>query len=193
MDLDALGREIDGAVQRVERCLQTWPSEHWEASLWPVPRTDPWIWPAPGTEPVPERTDESIQRFSAVWCVGYHCLWFLDFYATPFDVPFTSPEYVRGGPEELPFPAPDGAAPIPTDVVSRDVLLRYVGHGREKVRTTIATVTPDQLAAVAPDWHPRAGETFAEVLRVNLAHLVEHGGQMERFLDGLDRQGAAGL
>mgnify|MGYP006144777411 CR=1 FL=1 len=49
----------------------------------------------PGVEPVPERTDESIQRFSAFWCVAYHCLWFLDYYLTTGDEPFDSPESIK--------------------------------------------------------------------------------------------------
>lgn len=170
---------FEEAIDRIERCLSTWPIDSWGANLWEVKRTDPWTWPAAGTEPLPERTDESIQTFSTVWCVAYHALWFLDFYATPFDQPFESPEYVRGGPEELPFPAADGAAPIPTEVVDRDVLLRYLAHGRTKVATTLATATDAQLAALAPDYHPWAGTPFEQLLEVNLRHLVEHGTSME--------------
>lgn len=174
-----MAAQFEDAIDCLERCLSTWPVDAWGDHLWEVKRTDPWIWPAPGTDPIAERTDESIQTFSTVWCVAYHALWFLDFYATPFDRPFESPEYVRGGPEELPFPAADGAAPIPVEVVDRDVLLRYLAHGRAKVAATLATVTDRQLAALAPAHHPWAGTSFARLLGVNLQHLIEHGTSMQ--------------
>lgn len=182
MDRKAMAAQFEEAIGRVERCLTTWPADAWGANLWKVERSDAWIWPSAGTEPIPERTDESIQTFSTVWCVGYHTLWFLDFYATPYDETFQSPDYVRGGPEELPFPAADGAAPIPTEVVARDSLLRYLAHGRAKVARTLETVTETQLAAVAPDHHPWASTAFEQLLGVNLQHVREHGASMESAL-----------
>ena len=175
-------QDFDAAIDRIERALRACPDDRWEQSLWPVPRTDPWVWPSPGVEPVRERTDESIQRFSAFWCVAYHALWFLDYYGTPPGQPFDSPDYVKGGPEELGFAA-DGAVAVPGPSFDRDAMLRYADHGRRKIQATLASVTDTELAIPCPDEHPRAGETFAELLHVNLDHLVEHGSQMERFVD----------
>ena len=171
---------LDEALDRVGRAIDACPDELWEANLWRVRTSDPWVWPRPDVAPVPERTEETIQRFSAFWCVAYHALWFLDFYLTPPGEPFESPAYIRGGPEELGFAA-DGAVAVPDRVWGRDALQDYVRHGHDRIGT-VAHVTDEQLAARFDDEHPRAGESFARVLQVVVDHLREHGGQMEDLL-----------
>lgn len=169
---------FDAAIADLERALQVCPDEAWEQSVWEVKQTDPWIWPAPGVQPIPERTLESIQRMSHFWAVAYHCIWFLDQYTLPeFEMP-TKFVDARGGPEEVPFPAADGAAPLPGPAISRDVLLRFLAYGREQLRARITTV--DMTAAVSRN-HPHAGKTLAELYEVNLGHLREHGGQLLTF------------
>jgi hypothetical protein len=138
------------------------------------------VWPAPGVEPIPERTDESIQQFSAFWVVAYHCLWFLDFYVTAEPAGFQSPEYVRGGPEELPWPA-DGAAPLTDRVFDRETLLRYADHGRRQIRQRIETMDESELDERCGANHPHAGKTLRQLLDVNLHHVREHGGQLLAF------------
>ncbi len=133
-----LCRRFDAAIDVLDAALRDCPDDRWEASMWHVPRTDPWVWPRPGTEPVPERTDASIQQFSAFWVTAYHCLWFLDFYVTADPAGFESPEYIRGGPEEMQWPA-DGAAPLADQGFPRAALLAYADHGRRQVRQRIQT------------------------------------------------------
>lgn len=179
VDRADLAQRFDTALDELEEALRTCHDDRWEASVWPVLTTDAWVWPQPGIEPIPERTEASIQQFSAFWVVAYHCLWFLDFYAA-IDPDFQSPEYVRGGPEELPWPA-DGAAPLCDRVFRRDVLLTYLDHGRAKMRRQLAKLTEEQLAAVCPQGHPHGGKTLLQLLHVNLDHVVEHGGQLAEF------------
>lgn len=181
VDRRQLCEQFDVAIDDLEAALRDCPDELWAASMWHVPRTDPWVWPAPGVEPVPERTDESIQQFSAFWVVGYHCLWFLDFYVTADPSGFESPEYIRGGPEEMAWPA-DGAAPFAHRVFSREDLLAYAEHGRRQVRERIESMPEEELAARCSSNHPHAGKTLRELLQVNLAHVREHGGQMLEFV-----------
>ena len=188
LERDDLVRRFDAALDRLEGALRDCPEEHWNDSVWPVPRTDPWVWPQPGVEPVPERTDETIQRFSAFWCVAYHALWFLDFYLEAGERPFDSPEYVQGGPEELGF-AEDGAVAVPGETFPRDALLRYLEHGRRKVHEVVPKVDDDVLAKSCPNEHPRAGETFGQVWLVNAAHVEEHGAQLAGFVDEIRRTG----
>lgn len=169
---------FDAAISDLERALELCPDEAWEQSVWEVKQSDPWIWPAPGVQPIPERTPESIQRMSHFWAVAYHCLWFLDQYTlADFEMP-TKFVDARGGPEELPFPAADGAAPLPGPAISRDVLLRYLDFGREQLRSRINFV---DMAAAVSSRHPHAGKTLAELYDVNLDHLREHGAQLLAF------------
>jgi hypothetical protein len=181
VDRDELCRQFDESIDDLVRALRDCPDDLWEASMWHVPRTDPWVWPAPGVEPVPERTDESIQQFSAVWVVGYHCLWFLDFYVTADGSGFESPDYVRGGPEEMAWP-PDGAAPLADRAISRNTLLAYAEHGRVRVLDRIQDMPETEFAARCSPGHPHAGKTLLELLNVNLAHVREHAGQMLDFV-----------
>lgn len=180
IDRAAMTAAFHDAIDRLEQALAACRDDRWEASVWPVPRTDPWVWPAPGVTPVPERTDESIQAFSAFWGVAYHTLWFLDFYASINPTGFESPDYIRGGPEELGF-ADDGAVALPGPSFTRDALLAYVAHGRTKVTATLADATEAELATPMPGGHPWAGTTLADLLRVNLNHVVDHGSRLAEF------------
>ena len=181
LDRQELCEQFEDAIDGLQRALRDCPDELWQASMWHVSRTDPWVWPKSGTEPVPERTDESIQQFSAFWLVGYHCLWFLDFYLSPDPSGFQSPEFVRGGPMEMDWPA-DGAAPLANCLFSRNVLLAYADYGRRRVRWRIMTLTGEEFGACCPPNHPHAGKTLLELLDVNLAHVREHGQQMLDFV-----------
>ena len=169
---------FDAAIADLEQALRVCPDEAWEQSVWEVKQTEPWIWPAPGVEPIEERTLESIQRMSHFWAVAYHCVWFLDQYTLPeFETPTKFVE-ARGGPEELPFPAPDGAAPLPGPAISREVLLRFLDFGRDQLHARIGTV---DMASPVVRPHPHAGKTLAELYAVNLDHLREHGAQLLSF------------
>ena len=170
-------KAFDEGIDRLEQALRDCPADRWQASVWPVLRTDPWVWPSAGTEPVPERTEETIQQLSAFWVVAYHALFFLDLYATIDASTFSVPPYAANGPEELGFAA-DGAVALPGPAFGRDALLEWAEHGRQKVHATITAVTDEQLATLLTGHHPRAGETFEQVLRVNLAHVDEHGSQL---------------
>ncbi len=181
MNRSRLAGEFDEAIDRLEEALRLCPDDLWQASMWPVRRTDPWIWPRPGTEPIVERTDESIQIYSSVAGIVYHCLWFLDFYVTTDAKTFQSPEYVRGGAQEMDWAA-DGAAPLPGWVFPKEVLLRYLEHGRRRVRERLASVSETEMAGTCPDGHPHAGKTLSQLVQVNLDHVREHSGQIRAFL-----------
>lgn len=181
IDRAALARDFDDAIDRLETALRDCPDELWGASLWEVKRTDPWIWPANG-EPEPERTDESIQIFSAVWVVAYHCLFYLDFYVTTDMATFATPDYIRGGVEEDPINE-HGTARFPEPVYPRELILRYLDHGRARVRHVLATASDAALAKVCPPYHPHAGKTLEQLLQVNLAHVREHGGQIAELVE----------
>lgn len=172
---------FDEAVDVVESALRECPDTRWEVSMWHVPRTDPWVWPVPDTKPVVERTDESIQRFSAFWVIAYHCLFFLDLDMPGDPARFETPDFVRGGPEEMEWPE-DGAAPLPGPAMSREVLLAYASYGRRRVRHSIDAMNEADFEALCPTGHRRPGLTMRELLQANLDHVREHGQQLADFV-----------
>jgi hypothetical protein len=180
-DAASLSHDFDEAIDQLEAALRACPDELWESSLWEVKRTDPWIWPS-NNEPEPGRTDESIQLFSAIWVVAYHCLFYLDFYLTTDMASFSTPEYIRGGVEEDPINE-FGTAKFPEPVYPRELLLRYLDYGRERAQRVISSLTDSDVAKRCPPGHPWEGTTLEELLKVNLAHIREHGGQIRAFLD----------
>ncbi len=173
-------KEFDDAIDTLESALRACPDELWEASLWEVRRTDPWIWPRSG-DPEPGRTDETIQIFSSVWMIAYHCLFYLDFYVTTDMASFETPEYIRGGVEEDPINE-FGTAKFPDAVYPRDLLLRYLDHGRARVRNILPSLTEEDLEERLPPHHPHGGKTLAQLLHVNLHHVREHGGQISTLV-----------
>ena len=179
-DAATVTREFDDAIDVLETALRACPDDLWGASLWEVKRTDPWIWPA-NNQPEPGRTDESIQVFSAIWTVAYHCLFYLDFYMTTETESFETPDYIRGGVEEDPINE-FGTARFPDPVYPKELLLRYLDHGRERAHNVIASLTDEDVEKRCPPDHPWAGKTLAELLQVNLRHVREHGGQIRDFL-----------
>jgi DinB superfamily len=181
VDRDALARRFDGAIADLEQALRSCPDGLWETPMWRVQTSDPWMWPAGETPPIPERTEESIQLFSGFCVIAYHCLWFLDFYLTTDPAGVQSPDYVRGGPQEQAMAA-DGAAPLPHPRYARDVLLRYLDHGRRRLHDRLASATDQELASTCPIGHPHAGKTLLELIEINLQHVQEHGGDMLAFV-----------
>jgi len=183
-----LVREFDEAIDVLEAALRKCPEALWEASLWKVERTEPGMWPG-NDEPEPGRTDESIQVFSALWKVAYHCLFYLDWYvtiemmATPIapEGSFATPEFIRGGVEEDPFNE-IWTLKRPNHVYRRELLLQYLEYGRARARRVISSLTDDDLAKTCGPNHPHASKTLEQLLQINLAHLREHGGQIRRFL-----------
>ena len=181
-------REFDEAIDRLEGALRRCPPSLWEASLWRVERAAPGVWPTNG-RPEPGRTDETIQVFAAVWKIAYHVLFYLDWYVTtellktPLtpDGSFAPPPFMRGGVEERPF-TDDWTLRLPDEVYPREQLLRYLDHGRLRARRVISGLSDEALAAICPTHHPHEGKTLADLLRINLAHLREHGGQIDQFL-----------
>lgn len=180
LDRAAVVAQFDEAIDVLERALRECPDELWAAPVWRVHKSDPWVWPPPEVEPMPERTEESIQAIAAFWAVAYHCLWFLDAYLELDMFSYESPAYVRGGPEEQ-FPAADGVAPIPGAPFTRDHLLRFLEHGREKVRRVLPALSESELASPLHQGHPHHGKTFEQLLGVNLEHVREHGSELLAF------------
>jgi hypothetical protein len=170
------------AIDSFERAVRDCPEQLWDASLWEVKTTDPWVWPKPGVEPIPERTVESIQIYSAFWQVAAHCAFFLDFYLSgPHIADYRPPSPFEGQMDER-WEA-DGCVELPPRRFTRDELLAYITFGREKAERILPTLAPDDLALPMPVGHPWAGSTYEALLQVNLQHVKEHAGSMVRLIE----------
>lgn len=175
----SLLEQYQTAIDRFEKALRDCPEGSWEASLWKVKRTDRWIWPSDG-EPGPERTDQSIQVFSEFWYIAHHCLFHLDFYLSGPDTEGFAPPPAIGEDEGL---DEHMAAVLPSRVYTRTELLGYLAQCRRKAGSIIPALTEQETKRVIPQGHPWAGHNYNTLLRVNLNHVKEHGGQMRRFLE----------
>jgi hypothetical protein len=107
------------------------------------------------------------------WYVAFHALFFLDLYLSNSDKGFTPP-----APFTLDEMGERGL--LPERVYTKDELRKYLEHGREKCRTTIAALTEEKA-------HRRCGFDWldisvAEVLLYNMRHVQHHAGQLHLIL-----------
>jgi len=107
------------------------------------------------------------------WYVVFHTLFFLDLYLSESDVGFSPPApYTL---DEL-----DERGLLPERVYTKEELQKYLDHGREKCRKTIAGMTSEQA-------NRRSGFswldiTVAEVLLYNMRHVQHHAAQLNLIL-----------
>jgi len=107
------------------------------------------------------------------WYVVFHTLFYLDLYLSDSDVGFSPP--VPFTLDEL-----DERGLLPGRVYTKGELQKYLEHGREKCRATIATMTEVRA-------HQRCGFDWldisvTEVLLYNMRHVQHHAGQLNLIL-----------
>jgi hypothetical protein len=146
-------RQFGASIDMLENALRACPGELWIARLWSDPK---------------QRSE-----FSEFWYVAYHTLFWLDLYLSGSIEGFTPPAPFTL--DEL-----DPAGLLPERRYTRDELLSYLDHGRQKCRTTIETLTDDQAHQLCKfSW----GEvSFAELLLDNMRHVQEHAAQLNLLL-----------
>jgi hypothetical protein len=113
----------------------------------------------------PEEVWSDRTREPQCWYLVYHTLFWLDFYSSVSKDGFTPPK---------PFSLSemDPAGVLPERVYTRDELLAYLEHGRDKCRSAIASVTEAEAAGAAAPVRPDVG--VLELFLYNLRH-VQHG------------------
>ena len=107
------------------------------------------------------------------WYVLFHALFYLDLYLSESDVGFTPPAPFTL--DEL-----DDRGLKPERVYTREELMRYLRHGREKCRSTISALTEERL-------RERSGFSWleipvGEVLLYNMRHVQHHAAQLNLLL-----------
>ena len=119
-------------------------------------------------------------EFSEFWYVAYHTLFWVDLYLGGSDKDFQPPPPFTTGELE--------AGMLPPRQYSKDELLAYLEHCRQKCRVTIEALTDERARQVCKfAW----GELcFAELQVDNLRHVQEHGAQLSLFLGQQQGSGA---
>jgi hypothetical protein len=110
---------------------------------------------------------------SEFWYLTFHSLFFLDLYLSDSDKGFIPPAPFTL--DEL-----DERGLLPDRVYTKDELLKYLGHGREKCRSAIASMTSERAnQRCGFDW---LDISVAELLVYNMRHVQHHAGQLNYIL-----------
>lgn len=155
IDNQMLWRQFGAAIDTLGDALRDCPDELWEEKLW-QDQSDQWV--AAG--------------FSSFWYLGYHALFWLDLYLTGAEEGFMPPE-----PFDL-VEMYDGEV-LPR-TYTRQELLDYLSHCRQKCQETIEALTTEQANHTCR--FPWGEIPFAELQLYSLRHVQEHAAQLHLFL-----------
>ncbi len=150
-----LWNQFGATIDMFGNAIKACPDEFWTAHLWKDPAMSP--------------------EFSDFWYVAYHTLFWLDLYLSGAVEGFVPP-----APFNLDELDPRGLLPV--RVYSRDEILTYLGHCRQKSHATIEALTDEKAHQVYKFPWAKTGLSFAELLVDNMRHVQEHGAQLNMFL-----------
>jgi hypothetical protein len=124
----------------------------------------------------PEQLWEEESKF---WYIAYHTLFFTDYYLTE-------------EPDKFQPPAPytlsefDEEGTMPERTYSKDELISYTHHCREKCRKLLGSLT-DEMAA--SQWKDKYRDyTLYKLLLYNMRHVQHHTGQLNLLLGKIDHE-----
>jgi uncharacterized damage-inducible protein DinB len=107
------------------------------------------------------------------WYVAFHTLFYLDLYLSETNAGFSPP-----GPFTL--DEMDERGLLPERVYTKEELQKYLEHGRQKCRTTIASMTEEKAnRRCGFEW---LDLSVAETLLYNMRHVQHHAGQLNLIL-----------
>lgn len=107
------------------------------------------------------------------WYLTYHTLFFLDY-------------YLGDSPDGFEPPAPytlnelDHRGLLPDRIYSKDELLTYLEHGREKLRTVLSSL--DAERAMQPSPHRNGQVSVLELHLYSMRHVQHHAAQLNLLL-----------
>jgi hypothetical protein len=156
--VESLGRNFDQALHLLAAALADCPDDLWERDLWPDEAT---------TGPAPTGGLHG----SAPWFLGYHALMTLDYDLSAELEPWAPPQ-----------PFDDNTWSFPNRVFTKDEVLGYVDHCRERVRRTLDALTEDAAARPIPDAHRYHGTPYGVIVGGIPMHVLEHAAQIRQFL-----------
>lgn len=110
----------------------------------------------------------------AFWYMVYHTTFFLDFYLSEHPDSYEPPApFTRS---EL-----DESGALPDRVYTKEEMLTFIEHCRQKGRRVIGAMTDEQLTRVSPFRHWN-GITEAELHLYNMRHVQHHAAQLNLLL-----------
>ncbi len=121
----------------------------------------------------PDALWSDLEQQPEYWYLAYHTLFFLDYYLSETADGFAPPAPFTL--EEL-----DPAGVLPERPFTKDELLRYLEHGREKARRLIETLT-DETAREVRTFVSRE-RTVLEWLLISMRHVQHHTAQLNLIL-----------
>ena len=148
-----LWNQFGAAIDMLENAIRACPEELWRGQMWPIDDIEP--------------------RFSEVWCIAAHVLFWLDFYLTNSPDDFAPPPPF--GLEEL-----DPAGVVPPRAFTKDEILAYLAYGRAKCKTTIENLTEARAQSICEFGWVKL--PFGEMLLYNMRHVQEHTAQINLFI-----------
>lgn len=111
--------------------------------------------------------DEEDARYGQFWFIAYHTLFWLDLFLT-------------GSPDGFAPPAPFIRGALPDEPYTKDQVITYLVHGREKCRAAIDSLTDERARGIcAFRW---MAPTYLELQLYCMRHVMEHAGQLGYFL-----------
>ena len=121
----------------------------------------------------PENVWGDRTRQPEYWYIVYHTVFFLDFYLSESEDKFVPPTGYSLS--EL-----DPSGILPDRVYTKDELLAYLEHGRNKCRAAILSLTEEGAHEKCKFKSPNV--TVAELLLYNMRHVQHHAAQLNLIL-----------
>jgi hypothetical protein len=147
-----LWRQLGAAIDMLDNAVRACSDELWQ-------------------EPI-HSGSEAPPKYAEYWYVAYHCLFWLD-----LDLSETAEGFAPPAPFSLSELDAEG---FPDRVYTRDELLTYLQHCREKGRARLEALSdallPQRTRPNRPDW------SVAEMMLYTMRHVQEHAAQLSLFL-----------
>ena len=162
VDNQMVWRQFSAALDSLGDALRACPEALWERSLW---EDEPEQWVASG--------------FASFWYLGYHALFWVDLYLTGAEEGFAPP---------APFALVEmEAGEVLPPVYTRDQLLGYLEHCRQRCQETLAALSAEEAQRLCR--FPWGEIAFGELMLYTMRHVQEHAGQLHMFLGQQARKG----
>ncbi len=124
-------------------------------------------------EACPEDRWGDAAGFQEFWYIAYHTLFWTDLYLHGPVEGFLPP--IPFGLEEL---DPKGA--FPDKVYSKDELVGYARHCRDRLRSILADISEDKFSEIIS--HGKRAMSYEELLWYNMRHVQHHAAQLNLLL-----------